>query len=523
MANILPTESATGNAPKILHTLPNKNDYTKVGTVKALSNKTQGGLDFQNNEGAGYWTIDDDKAGYNGVRHPAGLNNTDLASAVVFVHFSGNAWNRIDINTRDNDGWVFHLVSDSAFADVRHYRVGGNDTIVGQAVGRHILSIDATYAGHSDSGNFDAATVNQIAMTNDTQGGYSSNYCWFYPSHFCRVFKSKAGAIGIYGASPSFKDYSGSALTLAWGLREIAPKTYRVIAPFKVGNGTDTTTFTDDGSTLLVPVSDKDGGDYRFQWNDDSVPFYLDLTVNDSIVLNSTKFDWGVASDFDFDSSVGATVTLNNAIFKGIGNIVFGADVTGVADVTMATGKNATINGAAMDGSSFVGDVYLNGERDLSDITIDGDLHVNTGVDSTLNFDNVSVTGSIYNDDANHTLTLYLTNSSATAGDAGTGNGETNLINLAPVTFKVTDAKTGSAVESAHIAMLKASGKSVIDTGATDANGEYTYNHNYTGDVAFVGWVRQSDLSATDYEQKEFSGTIGSTGASINVALTPIN
>jgi hypothetical protein len=65
---------------------------------------------------------------------------------------------------------------------------------------------------------------------------------------------------------------------------------------------------------------------------------------------------------------------------------------------------------------------------DLTGMTIANDLRIDTGANSTLDFINMNVAGNVWNDDASHTLTINAANSSLTAGDAGTGNGQTNIL-----------------------------------------------------------------------------------------------
>ena len=174
------------------------------------------------------------------------------------------------------------------------------------------------------------------------------------------------------------------------------------------------------------------------------------------------------------------------------------------------------------DSSNYTGDVYIDSEQDLTDVTIDGNLHINTGANSTLDFSNVNVTGDVYNDDGSHTLTINsLNGSSLTAHSPGTGNGEVDIVNAVTISFHVTDSKTGNAVENAHIAVLKKSDKTVLFTGNTDSNGDFNHTYNYAADVEYVGWVRQHDLQGTDYVEKSFSGTITNNDLSLTFTLTP--
>ena len=163
---------------------------------------------------------------------------------------------------------------------------------------------------------------------------------------------------------------------------------------------------------------------------------------------------------------------------------------------------------------------YLNDAINLSNMTFDGDLHINTGDNSTLNFSNVTVTGKVYNDDSSHTLTINATNgSSLTADDAGTGNGETNIRNLVTVTITVKDAVSGDTINDARVFLKTDPGGDVIfnEVTGTDGKVEKT-DYNYTGDTNVVGWARRAS-SSPYYKTGTVSGTITSNGFSATILL----
>jgi hypothetical protein len=106
-------------------------------------------------------------------------------------------------------------------------------------------------------------------------------------------------------------------------------------------------------------------------------------------------------------------------------------------DITSGTGKSLNFSGTGilqLDGNTAnnvnvsSGDVHLESATDLTGMTIANDLRIDTGANSTLDFINMNVAGNVWNDDASHTLTINAANSSLTAGDAGTGNGQTNIL-----------------------------------------------------------------------------------------------
>ncbi len=138
--------------------------------------------------------------------------------------------------------------------------------------------------------------------------------------------------------------------------------------------------------------------------------------------------------------------------------------------ITLAAGKDLTVQGSGgiVNNITVTGDYLLNTEANLSNVTVNGDLRINTGLNSVLSFSNVTVTGNVWNDAASNTLTINATGSSLTAGDPGTGNGQTNVQASVPVS--VTATKDGTPVEGAAV-YLKTTGGTEVLNGLTNASG----------------------------------------------------
>lgn len=101
-----------------------------------------------------------------------------------------------------------------------------------------------------------------------------------------------------------------------------------------------------------------------------------------------------------------------------------------ISDVTI---EDATI----INGWTIDWDVYLNNANDLTNVIINWDLRINTWVNSILNFNNVTVSWNVYNDDASSTLQINTTNgSSISTTEPGTWNGQVDIQNT--ITLSVT-------------------------------------------------------------------------------------
>jgi hypothetical protein len=94
----------------------------------------------------------------------------------------------------------------------------------------------------------------------------------------------------------------------------------------------------------------------------------------------------------------------------------------------------------------------------------------------------------------------------------------------ATVTVEVTvlDNSTGLGINLAHVQLYLDDFSTVVMSTATNASGLASVSYTYTVDEDVNGWARQFDIAATDYIQKDISGTITSSGLSLTVRLDPI-
>lgn len=125
---------------------------------------------------------------------------------------------------------------------------------------------------------------------------------------------------------------------------------------------------------------------------------------------------------------------------------------------------------------------------------------------------------------ANNTSGGTVTASAINGTNFSTGSSTlVTISNDVALTWTIKDELSGLPIENARIEVLKVSDKSqVIAPISTDAGGIATDNISFAGDLSIQGWVRQFDIIGTDYVQKNFVGTITSTGLSQTILLTPI-
>lgn len=183
--------------------------------------------------------------------------------------------------------------------------------------------------------------------------------------------------------------------------------------------------------------------------------------------------------------------------------------------ISVGTGEEITIqNGCNVNGSTFGGTVRVSSLQDLSNVTINGDLILDTA--GTYNFSNVVVTGDVTNSSTG-ALTINATNgSSLTTSEAGTGNGQVNIQNSVLVSITVVDS-TGTPIQNARVYIEDSTSSPLINS-LTDINGEVSFNYNFSSDENISGRVAKQS-SSPYYKTSPISGTITSNGftATINM------
>jgi hypothetical protein len=359
---------------------------------------------------------------------------------------------------------------------------------------------DPVYNSNHDDVNFSGAEISFDTTTDSTgkgnignaDGNLAHNICI---EAFCRRNTNGGNVDGAYAnkdhAYADYANYTSLYYTIIkWGQKPVIRTAYTAKLAGQTGEGKQ---------TLGVIQLEKD----------------LSLTATTESAVASTITD---AASF-YDNAY--KYALNNKInlfCEKIGNkiksdysIVFDNSVSQIISVS---GSVITVKASSFSSSieSVSGTITFKTAFNLSSLRLTGAVHYDLGADSTIQFSKVTVDDNIYNDDNSHKLTINLVDTSTgTAGDPGTGNGQTNIVH--PVTLKVTVLdESGSGINLAHVILLKDSDNSTVLSGTTNSSGIYSTTYNYTSNIPIHGWARQYDLTGDDYNEKAFSGTITSTG-----------
>jgi hypothetical protein len=183
--------------------------------------------------------------------------------------------------------------------------------------------------------------------------------------------------------------------------------------------------------------------------------------------------------------------------------------------ITSGTGKTINFNGTGalrMDGETAdnvtisSGDVYLESATDLTGMTIADDLRIDTGANSALDFVNMIVGGDVWNDAASNTLTIIGSGGSLTAGDPGTGNGQTNILLGAQVTL--TGLQANSEVR-AYVGTNPATATEI--DGIENSGTSFNFTQTESGNDGYI------QIHHIQYESITLELTYGSTDQSIPI------
>ena len=316
-------------------------------------NITEDGADFEHNTTSGdaglIWNVP--------------VSYDDFTDKLFIVSHTFNAQNRIQIDTLANSGvnvYLFSTVGDPGTpAGVwKKWKSGGNDTKRGQASNGHLCYvIDAAATAQETNGSFAITTVAAWGFsTRKLNLGTSTSTTWGYMSNAVQMgtTKSATDIPRLYGSGVKMADLWDTVVTTSYDTvkHNYVVKlgtTYEVNCPFVIGKATTTTSFDDEGVTVISPESNN-SADPRFHLTTSSMRVYLDLQSSDTATFSGT-YIWGTKAPWDFDTA--ETVTFSSPTFQGMGRITIGSGIDGPAnfvDTDILLDKSDTWD---LDGSTF--------------------------------------------------------------------------------------------------------------------------------------------------------------------------
>jgi len=509
-------------------TIPGANTRALIGTVSgAVSTKTGGNLPIDGPPASSFQNANTNTGGYlyEGQNGPWDVSSETKLLVWSWQH---NAPNRIQIDTVANGGIEIRIATGNGTGNYKSFVVSGQDVFGGSSqLGPVPVVIDLNASGQdSTTGTFDNTDVQaygfNLAGANQDGGG-NGTWTFMQRSHIFDTAKNATNIVKFTSTS-DFDDIITAVLGATYSTKIGAwvtrlSSTYFVPIAFQIGDTSTPTNFDCVGKTIVSPAN-KDVTDPRFRLSTQATRVYIDLRNNvaDDVDLTNSTWVWGVASPFDFDVSNDSAITIEGGVFGGMGDFTLGSSVTGSAVFTLASGNDVIVNGAELSGSTINGDCLLNTANDLTNMTITGDLRISTAANSTLDFSNVTVGGSIFNDSAGNTLTINSTNgSSITAGDAGTGNSQTNIQFPVNITILCVNS-SGSPIENARV-YLKTTSDGELYNDLTSPSGVITFEYNYITDRSFIISKARKSTSSPLYKSSPIVGTITSIGFNTTITM----
>lgn len=275
---------------------------------------------------------------------------------------------------------------------------------------------------------------------------------------------------------------------------------------------------------------------------------------------NSTIIAAGTI-DYNFDSSGATSFTMTGGSLAGYATLVTASGQT-MSGIVFQDGGTATIANTVSDSAfNLCGQITVSGVLDSCTINkstaaaavsttnlnkVAGCHFISDGTGHAVDLGTVSSTTSMtwsatesgyassdgstgnetikVNVAASQTLTISVQSGASTPTIYNTGTGTVDVQSgLITVKVVVRDNDTGSLLSGARVRLVDAATKTTVYLNdETDGTGAVSTDISYSSDVDVVGWVRQWDLSGDDYVPQDISGTITSSGLTINVRLDPI-
>lgn len=447
---------------------------------------------------------------------------------------------------------AFQLLASNGFSfvvgtDTNNYRtfqLAGSGVGEGKPFdggGWKLFVFDITKAGSiADVGTFNLATINMMGLWMDTIVSVRADTIFID-----QISIGKGLQVTGTGTLSEIIDYCTDYTNRAWGVFQKRGSIGFAYGSLTVGDNVAAaanTTLTDDGTVLEFGFSEFwDGSAWALthpaDYNQINLEKHASFTTDFDVT--GTSFFGSLLAKLSFASDAGATASHIGGQLKQLPITTYKTgDI--LSNIVYSYNEAIKPNGAVFSGNTLgypvdiinlaavelVAASDLTNMADLSFNNLTGKyaLYIPASITGTITLDNFQSDGSgtdIYWAGTGGTLIVNATNGTNFSTSA-TGGGTVDIQNAVPITVQVTDNETGLDVPDANVMILKNSDKSHIASGTTNASGLFSTSLNYAGDTDFVGWVRQMDLSGVDYVGQDISGTITTTGASVNVKLVPV-
>jgi hypothetical protein len=330
---------------------------------------------------------------------------------------------------------------------------------------------DPVYNSDHTDVEFNGSEINFDTTTDSTgkgnignaDGNLAHNICI---EAFCRK-NNNSGNVNTAYANKDHPDADYASYTslyytiIKWGKKPIIRNPYTAKLSGQVGEGKQS-----------LGVIQMENADALTAPTESAVP----TTITDAKSFYDNAYKYALNNKIDlFCTREGNKIlTTNSIVFDN-----------SASNIISFSGSVITVKANSFSSSIEASQITFKTAFDLSILSLTGDVHYDLGSNATIEYSRVTSNDDIYNDDTNHTLTINaINNSTVTAGDPGTGNGQTFVQNLVDFKFTVHPSITGYEWRIYEVTNLGSLAGAVELTGQENASSDnQTYTYNYTSDM----------------------------------------
>ncbi len=285
---------------------------------------------------------------------------------VCIFLYQHNAPNRIEIDTKANNGIILRLGTGSATTtvgptDYKTWQMGGQDTRIGKerSFPVHLVCDMNSASEDAEVGTFDNTDVEFVGFGSKTLNMGGTTTQLFLQRMFVLDTTKNATNIPRFTGASDWDDIitaMGTAyttkITHGWLAREGA--VFSVACPVEVGDNSTSTQFDDNGASVFW-ADNNDPTDPSVRVTDQAFRVYLNLRNNAADTADfSGSYNCGNSyPPWDFDQDDAAVVTFAAASFKRTGTFLVGSSITGTATFEDCGVVTYQDNGVDLDGSTF--------------------------------------------------------------------------------------------------------------------------------------------------------------------------
>jgi len=278
---------------------------------------------------------------------------------------------RIQLATVDNAGFVFRIASGSATppTEYRQWNLIGRDTLAAFSSGDPwAVVVDLNSTPDYETASFDETDVQCIGFGSVRYDMVGTATTKFAPSWVFLMNSEKGNDLPVFRnaaetwqgliarAGPTFQTKQLHDI-ISWE----GTDTFQCMCPLKFGNGTQFTSFDDQGATVFWPDTDKPDDPRIRARTGLSFRVYAGMRnlASDWIRMSGTYYGGNTLPDWDFSQSNDAPIEFTDPTFNDLGDFLVGSSVVGPATWSHCGEVTIVDNGADIDGSTF-----RNGHKD---------------------------------------------------------------------------------------------------------------------------------------------------------------